>query len=646
MLAVLDNGLPADDPCALVPDYACDWWNNDAEPDATQIMSSTNLARLLAVHETHRPISDLQVQSPASSGPEPACNNCHQYRELAAEAVGELDSVLQYAKAMQISAEGNFQADTRRAQGFFLLQEGVQQKEMREKPTAPACPPKQHKGPSTIDGVNVNRKSQRAHAMASAELERLQQMPPASHKWTWGSQLTDAEAIALLVPRREVPQVPHSGYDVSLPEDLRFTPSPTPSMPNLSSSPLSTKGEMPLLPEGNADIDRLAFRTTCSDVQGSDNGSSIYMTDATLAATWGAAAVPEIGHQQGGVNTEAVVGDAEMQDANGGESDTSMRDLAPAFPPETDAVVGDADMHEGHSDDSVTELAQMWCQPAGKLANAENSTHHPEDSVTELAQMGCTPTGKLDDTENDDADNAVMDLAQMWCKPTSKMDDTKHDESDEAVTDLANPVPYRIIRAAENDDSDNAVTDLVQMWCTPTSKMDDTEHDDSDNAVTDLAQMWSKPTGKLQDAENDDSDDAVTDLAQMWCQPAGNLAGLNDANEAQATGLNEAESETEANSHEDSTTEMAVWSDQNTGVTSAPLSRITLPTTQPEFTSMDFDFLDPSWLDSPPQSPPNDSGEEESNEDDDEDESDEDESDEDESDEDESDEDDNAASFR
>jgi hypothetical protein len=121
MLAVLDNGLPAEDPCALVPDYACDWWNNDAEPDAGQIMSSTNLARLLAIHETHRPISDLQVQSPASSGPEPACSHCHEYRDLAAEAVGELESMLQYADAMQSQQRETLRpiCDGHRVASFF-----------------------------------------------------------------------------------------------------------------------------------------------------------------------------------------------------------------------------------------------------------------------------------------------------------------------------------------------------------------------------------------------------------------------------------------------------------------------------------------------------------------------------------------------
>lgn len=37
MLSALDNGLPADNPCALVPDYACDWWNDNAEPGADAI---------------------------------------------------------------------------------------------------------------------------------------------------------------------------------------------------------------------------------------------------------------------------------------------------------------------------------------------------------------------------------------------------------------------------------------------------------------------------------------------------------------------------------------------------------------------------------------------------------------------------------
>jgi hypothetical protein len=413
MLAALDNGLPAEDPCALVPDYACDWWNNDAEPDAGQIMSSTNLAKLLAIHETHRPISDLQVQSPASSGPEPACSHCHEYRDLAAEAVGELESMLQYADAMHVSAEGNFEADMRRAQGCFLLHEGVQQKEMCEKATEPASPLKTHKGPAKIDGVNVNRKSQRAHATARAELERLQQLPPASHKWTWGAQLTEAEAVALLKPAGK-PVLPHTGYDVSLPSGgwMRFPESRMPSMPNLRSSnrvsPASSQDEIPLLPKSNVAINRLAFRTRLSEVQGSEKSSGIWVPDAKLAATWGAA-VPVMEQQPAGVNREALAGDAEMQDAE-------MQDA------------------NDQTDDLVRDLGAVW----GKLDDADNETSDEADV---------------------DSDALVRDLGAVW----GKLDDAADETSDEAADNISDEAADEISDEADVD-SDALVRDLAPVW--------------------------------------------------------------------------------------------------------------------------------------------------------------------------------------
>src|SRR5882757_3585367 len=47
MRAILDNGLPADDPCALVPDYACAWWNDEDENDADNFLSFNSLSMFL-----------------------------------------------------------------------------------------------------------------------------------------------------------------------------------------------------------------------------------------------------------------------------------------------------------------------------------------------------------------------------------------------------------------------------------------------------------------------------------------------------------------------------------------------------------------------------------------------------------------------
>ena len=430
-LTLLDNGLPANDPCALVPTYACDWWNEDAEPEADQIMSFQNLARLLTRHQSHHPISDLRPQTvlrntdsataSALSLPELVCGRCREYRDLAAQALDKVAGVLQYAEAMEVSGEASRVADLRRAQGYFLLNEGVQQKEMHEKGTAPVWPPKQHKGLVKIDGINVNRKLQRILAMASAELERLQNLPPGSHKWTWGPQLTEAEAIGLLPAYEPVP--PHSGYDVSLPTGgfMPFPSSPRPSMPNLSTNqPLSIQDEIPPLPEANVAIDCLSLTGKFS------------------------AAEPESEQEEAIADREAEAGDVT-------DTSDSVPDLAALWTkPANTAPPHDA---EADSDNSVKNLAALWSRPANNVA--------------------------LHDDEAD-SDGSVGDLASLWSKPAYS-----------AAPNDASPASNDI----DATESNKSITDLASLWCgsREVRVSEDCNDADNENANTGEVAALNKP---------------------------------------------------------------------------------------------------------------------------------------------------------
>ncbi|KAF8157947.1 hypothetical protein B0H34DRAFT_858828 [Crassisporium funariophilum] len=257
MLAALDNGLDAEHPCALVPKYACDWWNADAEPNTDKILGFGNISELLACHQNQHPFSAVPHLPPfpaldTATG-YPPCTDCQKYCDVASDAVAELEGVLKYAEATHVSAEASWAADMRRAQGFYLLHESIIKKELQES-TASAS--NKLLGPTKIGDVSVNRKSRRVHTNAHHELERLKQLPVGSYKWTWGPELSPAEVKGLLPPPGDR-KPPHSGYDESLPEGpwRNIDSSAAPTMPKLSSgdafSTVSANIDVPPMPESD-----------------------------------------------------------------------------------------------------------------------------------------------------------------------------------------------------------------------------------------------------------------------------------------------------------------------------------------------------------------------------------------------------------
>jgi hypothetical protein len=561
MQAALDNGLPEDDPCALVPDYACDWWNDDAEPDAAQIMSATNLDMLLERHAKHRRISDLPIGWPVSSSHRvPTCSRCLPYYQLVGEAMNELDSVRQSADAMHVAAEATFDADTRRAQGFFLLHDAVVQKEMRDIGTETVSTPgPQHKGPTKLDGVNVHRKSQRAHATAKAELERLQRLPPSSHKWTWGPQLTEAEAIALLTPPGE-PIPPHSGYDVSLPSGgwMRFPESLAPSMPNNEStgdSPVLGGVEIPPLSQADVAIDRLAYRQTDKEVRRYDDGSDIYVPDAELVAGRGDTSMPR--EQGGGVmETEGVAREADNQQGIGeSPSGFGVTDLALVWG-------GDAEDNAGMGSDAVRD-------PVMPAANGESDDESDEGFISAWAQVGheadneMAGDDRMDVIPAADAQNKT-DLASIWGHVPQASDEqatanagsglrTGNESckalghSDHSSGNLAargslgdGDGAGGLIQLTDAEDGEghpgDSVEDLAMKWGNLAD--DTTNASEGNTAEGDLAEIWFGAGAELEDADPESltepgpihpidaedgeghSDDSVEDLAMKW----GNLA--------------------------------------------------------------------------------------------------------------------------
>ena len=229
LLATLDNGCDSDSPAALATSYACDWWNAVAEPSPDRKLTLHNLEFALVHHGTQRPYTVAHpIPTFLPLGHVVAnltCETCWQYRDLASDAVAELQGIFTFTQATETLVHNRWETDIRRAQGLHTLYNAILQKEIDSPDTntikvstsalplasmsaLAICPPQ-------INNVRVHRTSQCVFNSATAELACLQVMPPGSHKWTWGAELS-VDDVRQLVPLPGPSTGPHSGYNNSL----------------------------------------------------------------------------------------------------------------------------------------------------------------------------------------------------------------------------------------------------------------------------------------------------------------------------------------------------------------------------------------------------------------------------------------------
>ena len=103
----------------------------------------------------------------------------------------------------------------RRAQGLFILNQAILDKEVSAPASAARSMAILQAGPSKIDGVRVHWKSKWVFNEVMAELHRLKQLPLGSQKWTWGDELLAAE-VRQLVPPPQPNLQHHSGYQATM----------------------------------------------------------------------------------------------------------------------------------------------------------------------------------------------------------------------------------------------------------------------------------------------------------------------------------------------------------------------------------------------------------------------------------------------
>jgi len=167
LLVALDNGIDPDSPAALVPEYAFDWWNCEANPGLDEKLNFSNINHAMERHSkqhqyTGKPPLPTPPMLPEMERTLP-CSNCVIYRDITSSAVSEIEALYQCAEAAETLSQNGWEKDMRRAQGFYTLYQAVLQKE----PTTAECTPPSASASapniaaSTIDGVKVHQKSKR-----------------------------------------------------------------------------------------------------------------------------------------------------------------------------------------------------------------------------------------------------------------------------------------------------------------------------------------------------------------------------------------------------------------------------------------------------------------------------------------------------
>ena len=249
--------------CKLVQTYECAWWKarKPRDLDHAVILDKSTLNICLETHinQTPSPHSD-NVQSQDGPGKsttshtpperdqstmkkpraEDSCAKCLEYSQILANTLVEVVNIHTFANMMLSSSETQWHLDMHRASTFDSLHEAAVIKETSGASEDISSRIKRARMSSNIDSVRRT---------AEEELERLRNLPPMSHKWTWGESLTTPEVLALQRPGKK--SKVHSGYGEALKDGKRVEDSADPSMPESWHGPDSAIADEKAPPDNN-----------------------------------------------------------------------------------------------------------------------------------------------------------------------------------------------------------------------------------------------------------------------------------------------------------------------------------------------------------------------------------------------------------
>jgi hypothetical protein len=268
ILLTLDAG--GDHKCKVVANYKLRWWTGRKPRDikAVEILNDSTLLKCLINYrqQTTSPSNAGDSTNPSAvAGPSSLPCPCAEagpsslhgagaeagagplnYRQLLSDVLQDVLKFQNFASMMSTSTKNQLILGIRRAAAFNLLHEAAILKETAGS-SGPAQAPAQApiSIPNRISAVTDN---------ASAELLRLQNLPPSSYKWTWGETLTQKEVIALRRSGTKPGRGPHSGYDVSL-RDGKMMGEESAGPPSMPLSEPNNMGDDPALIPPQTDLD-------------------------------------------------------------------------------------------------------------------------------------------------------------------------------------------------------------------------------------------------------------------------------------------------------------------------------------------------------------------------------------------------------
>ena len=369
--------------------------------------------------------------SPTNAGPStadplkagPCCINCGKYRKVLSDVLLDIMKFKNFASVMSTSTENLASIRMRKASIFYTLHESAVLKETTGIPTAlPNTTPRR------ISAVMTTARSE------LERLQRLQELPASSHKWTWGETLTEDEVLALSHTSTKPGRGQHSGYNVSLREGKldgegsgipshlpTEVPAPTGPVPGCSVPPPTdlTHPSFFCRPDHNIIYDPFRLPTL----------NQVYVDTSLGSATTPPIAGPRFSPNAGTGTAHSPAPAMALAQAS---ALASVLVSGPAFDIIQMAENWSMDSSPGspRQSDDVLQMADAW-SPVSDSTSIEVETKGPEEA-NEVLPLG---------------------IAEMW-------------ESDAEVQDMSHTSPFQVADAWIDSDNEDTLNREIRPAAT------------------------------------------------------------------------------------------------------------------------------------------------------------------------------------
>src|SRR6202142_3278058 len=454
LLAALDDGVAMEGPTRLVKSYAYNWWKQKKKPVGTvhgfgleTMHECLNHHRQYIAAPTEAALASEAAMATAGQPPhnpsDVDCGSCIKLLGVVHDLLDHARSTQGMIDGFQSSDDATINANVRRAAGFQRVHELALLKEPQAERAA-SNDSGRVEGPKKMA---IKKRSELVAARAQAEVERLRSLPPSSHKWTWGVDITEKDVLGTGKGKGKA----HSGYVISLEDgpmggkEWSSTPSsvPTRSVTYSEAPPVtgidaamydtgsshSNDHSVPDAPkasdadaDANTDADMMVGQPNDQDSSGT--GSSLHLPPTAFEAgrAWrdnesfdaseaGTDASPDADGNVG----QPTIFEAAMAWHEGGSSGTgssspsSANVVAAAFPTASDAAdaLDLSDDDTGSSSTSSANVVAAAFPTASDAADALDLSDDDDDD-DETDDDNVEPDsddGDNNDNDNDDNDN-------------------------------------------------------------------------------------------------------------------------------------------------------------------------------------------------------------------------------------------------